>query len=110
MPSSHTPLQLRARLFAALGDETRLLVLVRLARGEPQSIARLTAATDLTRQAVTKHLRVLEHAGVVRCRSEGREKRYELDTASINDARKYLKKLSHQWKDAIERLQAFVEK
>ena len=58
-PSRLAALKTRAPVFAALGDETRLSVLAKLCSGEPQSIARLTAGTDLTRQAVTKHLRVL---------------------------------------------------
>lgn len=110
MPHSQTStLQGRARLFAALGDETRLLVLARLARGEPRSITRLTAATGLSRQAVTKHLRVLEDAGVVRGIRAGRETRFELEPKPIDDARKYLKKISRQWDDALARLKDSVE-
>ena len=66
-------LKTRATVFAALGDETRLTVLAKLLSGEPQSIARLTEGTQLTRQAVTKHLHVLEGAGVVRSTRAGRE-------------------------------------
>ena len=66
-------LQVRASVFAALGDETRLAVLAKLCKSEPQSISRLTEGSKLSRQAVTKHLRVLEGAGVVRCVRAGRE-------------------------------------
>jgi DNA-binding transcriptional ArsR family regulator len=96
-------------VFAALGDETRLLVLGRLARGEPQSIARLTDGTRLTRQAVTKHLRVLEGAGVVRSVRVGRESRFTLEPRPIEEARHYLDLVSRQWDDALARLKAFVE-
>jgi DNA-binding transcriptional ArsR family regulator len=97
-------------VFAALGDETRLSVLGRLAGGEPQSIARLTTGTRLTRQAVTKHLRVLEGAGVVRSVRVGRESRFTLEPRPIDEARAYLDLVSRQWDDALARLRAFVER
>ena len=80
------PLEASASVFAALGDETRLGLLAKLTTGEPQSIARLTSGTRLTRQAVTKHLRVLEGAGVVRAARVGRESRFALDPEPIDDA------------------------
>src|SRR4051812_24136560 len=83
-------LRTRASVFAALGDATRLSVLGRLAKGEPQSIARLTDGTRLTRQAVTKHLRVLEDAGVVRSVRIGRESRFTLEPKLIDEARDFL--------------------
>jgi DNA-binding transcriptional ArsR family regulator len=102
-------LQARALVFAALGDETRLKVLDRLANGEPQSIARLTLGTDLTRQAVRKHLHVLEGAGVVRFVRVGRETRFELETKPIEDLRTYLDHVSTQWDKALTRLKTLVE-
>jgi DNA-binding transcriptional ArsR family regulator len=102
-------LKARASVFAALGDETRLSVLVKLTSGQPQSISRLTVGTKLTRQAVTKHLRVLEDAGVVRCVRIGRESRFELETKPIDEVREYLEHVSEQWEDALARLKSFVE-
>jgi DNA-binding transcriptional ArsR family regulator len=102
-------LKARASLFAALGDETRLSVLARLSRGEPQSISRLTAGTKLTRQAVTKHLRVLADAGVVRSLRSGRESLFELKPQPLEDARDYLDEVSRHWDDALARLKAHVE-
>ena len=102
-------LKTRAAVFAALGDETRLSVLTRLARGEPQSIAHLTQGTRLTRQAVTKHLRVLEGAGVVRSVRVGRESRFVLETKPLDEVRDYLDLVSRQWDAALMRLKALVE-
>ena len=99
----------RASVFAALGDETRLSVLTRLCDGRRESIARLTAGTRLSRQAVTKHLRVLEGAGVVRCVRVGREARFALEPKPIDEARKYLEWVAAQWDDALARLKAHVE-
>ena len=99
----------RASVFAALGDETRLSVLAKLANGEAQSISRLTAGTNLTRQAVTKHLRVLEGVGAVRCLRVGRESRFELELKPIDEAREYLEYVSTQWDAALARLRLLVE-
>jgi DNA-binding transcriptional ArsR family regulator len=99
----------QAYVFAALGDETRLSLVARLADGRPHSISQLTSGTRLTRQAVTKHLRVLENVGVVRCARLGRESRFELDPQPIMELREYLDLVSRQWDDALARLKAFVE-
>ena len=99
-----------APLFAALGDETRLRLVSKLGGAEPMSIAHLTHGTDLTRQAVTKHLRVLEGAGLVKSVKKGRESHFELAPQKLEDAKRWLDVLSAQWDDALERLRALVEK
>lgn len=100
----------RAPVFAAFGDETRLALVSRLADGRPHSISELTTGTRLTRQAVTKHLRVLESVGVVRCARAGRERLFEFNPKPIADIREYLDLVSAQWDQALSRLKAFVEK
>jgi DNA-binding transcriptional ArsR family regulator len=102
-------LRMRASVFAALGDETRLSVLAKLCSGEPQSISRLTVGTNLTRQAVTKHLHVLADAGVVRSVRSGRESLFELEPHPIEEVRNYLDEVSRQWDDALARLKSHVE-
>lgn len=99
-----------AVVFAALGDPTRLALVARLCTGEPRSIAQLTADSHLTRQAITKHLRVLQRAGIVRSARSGRESRYALDLQPIEEVRRYLERVSAQWNDALARLKAFVER
>jgi DNA-binding transcriptional ArsR family regulator len=96
-------------LFAALGDETRLRLVARLVSEGPQSITRLTSGARVTRQAVTKHLRVMEHARLVHSTRRGRESVWELDRQRLVDARRYLDQISAQWDDALARLKAFVE-
>lgn len=98
-----------AALFAALGDKTRLLLVTRLSGGEPRSIAELTAGSRLTRQAVTKHLRVLENVGIVRSRRAGRESRYQFDPKPLAESQEFLNAISKQWDQALARLKAFVE-
>lgn len=102
-------LRTQAACFAALGDETRLSMLSRLAEGQAQSIARLTEGTNLTRQAVTKHLRVLEQAGLLTRQRSGRESLYALEPHALMDLKAYLDLVSRQWDNALGRLKAFVE-
>jgi len=102
-------LKTRATVFAALGDETRLAVLAKLCNGVPQSISRLAAGTELSRQAVTKHLRVLANAGVVRNTRVGRESLFELELQPIEEVRDYLDHVSKQWDHALARLKSHVE-
>jgi len=98
-----------APIFAALGDRTRLSLLRRLSDGQTRSIARLSQDTALTRQAVTKHLHVLENAGLVRSVRVGRESRFAYRPEPIIEAKAYLATVSAQWDEALARLQAFVE-
>lgn len=98
-----------APVFAALGDATRLRLISRLNDGQARSIAQLTEGLSLTRQAVTKHLRVLERAGIVSSSSVGRESRFNLVPEPIERARSYLETVSSQWDDALSRLKRFVE-
>src|SRR5260221_6920826 len=102
-------LKVRASVFAALGDETRLAMLAKLGNGRRQSISRLTAGTRLSRQAVTEHLRVLANAGVVRNARAGRQSLFELKLQPIEEARNYLDRVSKQWDDVLARLKAHVE-
>ena len=98
-----------APVFAALGDETRLRLLARLSADGPQSIARLTAGTEITRQAITKHLNLLAGTGLLRGRRQGREQLWAVDPAPLAEARRYLDVISAQWDDALARLKAAVE-
>jgi DNA-binding transcriptional ArsR family regulator len=102
-------LRTHAPIFAALGDETRLSLVGKLASGEPCSIVQLTDGTQLTRQAVTKHLRVLEDVGIVRSVRVGRENLFELDPKPIGEVKTYLDLVSAQWDKTLARLKSFVE-
>lgn len=99
-----------APLFTALGDETRLRLVSRLAREGPLSIARLTEGTQLSRQAISKHLRVLSGAGLARGRRRGREQIWQIEADKLGDARRYLGEISAQWDEAIVRLRKLVER
>jgi DNA-binding transcriptional ArsR family regulator len=99
-----------APVFAALGDETRMRLVARLCREGPLSITRLTDGTDVSRQAITKHLNVLAAAGLVRSARVGRETVWELELARLTDARRLLDMISDEWDARIGRLRALVER
>jgi DNA-binding transcriptional ArsR family regulator len=109
MPRESTALAASAPVFAALGDEQRLRLVTRLCHDGPLSISRLTEGTKVSRQAVTKHLHVLEAAGLARGERSGRETVWTLQLKPLHKATDHLAAISRQWDDAIERLRAFVE-
>jgi DNA-binding transcriptional ArsR family regulator len=100
---SHAP------VFAALGDDTRLALVNRLSGGERHSISELTRGSNLTRQAITKHLRVLEGAGIVHGVRTGRESLFEFNPKPLQEVRQYINLVSEQWDQALARLKSFVE-
>lgn len=102
-------LRRHAPIFAALGDETRLKLLARLCRRSPSSISALTDGLPVTRQAITKHLRVLESIGLVRGEVAGRERLFELNPEPLMHAKEYLDLVSTQWDNALGRLKVHVE-
>jgi DNA-binding transcriptional ArsR family regulator len=99
-----------APVFAALGDETRLRLVARLCQQGPLSISKLTAGSDVTRQAITKHLHVLADAGLIRGTRDGRESIWGLEPGSLEEARRYLDLISKRWDAALARLKTFVER
>jgi len=109
-PVKHDRLVDAAPIFAALGDETRLRLVRRLSANGPASIARLTVGANVTRQAVTKHLWVLAHAGRARGSRQGRESVWELEPQSLETARQCIEQISAQWDEALGRLKSFVER
>lgn len=98
-----------ARIFAALGDETRLRLVHRLSTEGPLSLVVLTEDSGVTRQAIAKHLRALSSVGLVRDHKDGRERIFELEAKRLQVARRELDRLSAQWDEALLRLKALVE-
>jgi DNA-binding transcriptional ArsR family regulator len=96
-------------VFFALGDETRLSLVRTLGEGVPLSATALSGGARITRQAIAKHLQVLEGAGLVTHEKQGREVLYALDARRIEDARAFLDGVSAGWDRAIDRLRRMVE-
>lgn len=101
--------KISAPIFSALGDETRLRIVSRICDDGPMSITELTEGSKVTRQAIAKHLRVMEKARLMHCKRRGRETVWHLDRQRLEDARHYLDVISKQWDEALNRLRNFVE-
>lgn len=96
-------------VFAALGDATRLQLARRLTHGEPRSIAQLAEGLDMSHQGITKHLKVMERAELVRAKKVGRERHYVGNPAKIHQACDYLRQIGDEWEHALLRLRDYVE-
>lgn len=99
-----------AGVFAALGDQTRLQLVSRLCREGPLSIARLTDGFPMTRQAITKHLRLMQNAGLVTSTTKGRESLWQVETKRIAEAQRQLQLISARWDRTLSRLKNYVER
>lgn len=107
--ASARALEASAPVFAALGDPTRLRVVTRLGGEGPLPIVKLAEGAGVTRQAVTKHLRVLEEAGLVSSTRVGRESVWALEPRGLGEARRWLDAISGEWDARLDRLRTLVE-
>lgn len=98
-----------APVFAALGEPTRLKLVALLCAGGAFSISQLTATTDISRQAVTKHLKVLADAGLVRDVKSGRERLWQLEPGQIEEARRTLDIIGREWESTLRKLKHYAE-
>jgi DNA-binding transcriptional ArsR family regulator len=109
MRTSAAKVAAAAPVFAALGDQTRLHIVARLCGEGPLSIVRLAQGAAVSRQAISKHLQVLQEAGIARSSRAGRESIWELRTNRLLAVQRYLDQISRQWDAALARLRTFVE-
>lgn len=109
LPAIPPPPAQLANVFFALGDATRLRLVAVLCAGGAFSITQLTANTDISRQAVTKHLQVLADAGLVADLKIGRERLWQFDPTQLEEARRTLELIGHQWEETLAKLKAFAE-
>jgi DNA-binding transcriptional ArsR family regulator len=96
-------------VFSALGDPTRRRLLARLAKG-PASITELSEPFAMTLPAVSKHLRVLEGAGLVRRERDGAYHRCHLDARPLEDAASFLARYRPFWESTLDELARYVER
>ena len=99
----------KARIFSVLGDSTRLRLVTSLLDGEKRSITQLTEGSKLSRQAVTKHLKILEDVGLVNGEKSGRESLYELKIESLSEVRQMIESIEDQWDKTLNRLKIHLE-
>ena len=98
-----------AAIFAALGDETRLRLITRLRDEGPLSIATLAGGFDISRQAISKHLRVINDAGLAASSLIGRETVWQLAPRGLVEAERYLQLIAKDWDEKLRRLKSLVE-
>lgn len=109
MSNPTTRLTKAAPVFAALGDPVRLAMVVLLCKEGPLPTIRLKQSTPVSRQAVTKHLQMLEETGLVQSQRVGRDRLWQIKTRQLSEIRAYLDQISAQWDATVERLRRFVE-
>jgi DNA-binding transcriptional ArsR family regulator len=102
-------LKASAPIFAALGDETRLRLVIFLSASGPSSTATLTASVEVTRQAVAKHLRVMKEAGLVSSVYQGRDSVWQIESSQLQEAQRCIELITSRWDQAIDRLRTMVE-
>jgi DNA-binding transcriptional ArsR family regulator len=95
--------------FAALADPTRRAILARLARGEA-SVGEVAKPFDMSMPAISKHLKVLEHAGLIARSRDGQLRPCRLEAGPLKDASDWLEAYRRFWEDSFDRLSAYLEK
>lgn len=97
------------RVFSALGDPTRRNLLQRLCIG-PASVTELAAPLDMSLNAVSKHLKVLEQAGLIRREIEGRVHHVYLNAAPLENAERWVNHYRQFWDARLESLASWLER
>ena len=97
------------RTFAALADPTRRRIIAHLARGD-RRVTDLARPHSMSLPAVSKHLRVLEKAGLLRRRRYGRVHEMKLDAKPLKQAAQWVEEYRKFWDDSLDRLAAYLDK
>jgi len=93
--------------FSALADPTRRAILAQLATGEA-TVMQLAEPFDLKQPSITKHLKVLEQAGLISRRRAAQTRPCKLETAPLKDASRWIEVYKHLWEDSFDRLDAYL--
>jgi len=96
-------------IFAALADPMRRRLLVNLAENSAKTATQLAKEYPITRQGILKHLDILEEAGLVAVSQHGRDKRYTLTPAPLNELDQWIRELSAKWDERLLRLKTMLE-
>jgi len=95
------------KTFSALSDPTRRAILRRLANGE-RTVTKLAEPFDVSLPAISKHLRVLEGAGLVMQEKDGRIRRCQLSAGPLQDAARWIERYRRFWEESFERLDEYL--
>ncbi len=98
------------RTFSALAHPIRRAILTRLARGESASVSELAQPFDVSLMAISKHLKVMEVAGLIRREKDGRVHRCSFDPSAIDAASHWIEVHRHYWEQQLDSLAAYLER
>jgi ArsR family transcriptional regulator, cadmium/lead-responsive transcriptional repressor len=104
-----TPKDRPGHVFEALADPTRREVMRRLAEDGPSSATHLASSLPVTRQAVAKHLEILEEAGLVEGERRGRQRLFRLTPAPLSEAVGWMAELGSEWDERLQALRRLLE-
>ncbi len=93
----------------ALSDPLRIEILDRVSTGSEVTVSQLAAVVPITRQAVTRHVKTLEDAGLITGSRQGREHRYRVDLKPIDEAGRWLDARARSWDQALNHLANYLE-
>lgn len=96
-------------LWSAIGDPSRRRVLDLLVRGGEASASWLAGQVPFSRQAVAKHLAVLEQAGLISRRKQGREVLYRVEADRLDEATRAMAELANQWDRRLDTIKRLAE-
>lgn len=96
------------KTFTALADPTRRAILARLARGEA-TVAELMTPFDMSQPSVSRHLKVLEQAGLIATRTDGTARPRRIEAAPLSEANAWIERYRHIWEDNFSRLDAVLD-
>ncbi len=96
------------RTFHALGDGTRRQILTQLANNGAQSANTLRAPFDVAQPTISKHLKVLEQAGLINREVEGRTHRFQLNVSALTEAQNWIAQHKTFWEGTLQSLDAFM--
>ena len=94
--------------FAALADPTRRAILARLASGEA-NVGELTKPFDMSQPAISKHLKVLERAGLISRSREGQSRPCRLEAQRLEEAAAWMERYRHFWEESFDRLDLYLD-
>lgn len=95
-------------VFRAIADPTRRSIVTMLAEGE-RSLSEISAEYEMTRPAVTKHLKILEQGGLIRVRASGRERLHRLQPETLKTVADWVNFFSQFWDEKLANLKHAVE-
>ncbi len=100
----------KADVYAAIADPTRRALLLRLAEEGEKNVTDLLEPFSISQPAVSKHLRILREAGLVRSRKEGRQRLYEIEASRLRQVDDWISHFEQYWHEKLDALGDYLNK